>query len=702
MQADFDIVVRPGDSAESVAHAVIHARQMRRQKGQVVRLGVAGGTHRIWRPVDIGPDDSGLVISAFPGERPVFDGSTVVRGWQETRIGGHVAWVVDIGQLAATLPQPVRSLVINGNNRQRSRWPKRGFFQVDDVPGYSPDDHRLFPGTDRVKLPQDVVDALGDDLQAAELRVLHLWVDERLPVRAFNRQTGEVTFDRHTILGLRAGERHWMSGRCYFENVGARLATPGEWHLDPASNQIIYLPLEGESLADSQIVIPVVQQLIRVIGTPDRPVRDVTIRGLELRYTEWHDPAGTWGKRYDPCVPPAQWPVRAAYRHFQEADGVDPSVEYGAVPQAAFDRLGTVRFLHAHRCNLADCVIHTVGGHAVEVGEGCQDIVIQSNHMHDLGGGGVYVDGGDADSCSVDRTRAIRVIDNTIRELGTIHLAACGVWIGHAAECIVAHNEICRTAYSGISVGWEWRRRLHGSWGNLIERNYIHHIGRRDALSDLAGIYTLGAQANTVIRQNVIHDVAAATYGAWGIYCDAASASITTDGNLVYATQSEPLNNNTGNCENLHRNNILIASGTAAVGCARRWSDWRAEHVEGVAMTFVRNILITDGRAAFRVRRSEALTDPDRGLMFVSDANLLWNGAERPGFAAVEDWDGKPVLCLDRWRDLGNDRASQVVDSGELDRANHRFDLAPAAGLAVGPLSFDHAQAGTRRGRVLG
>ena len=54
------------------------------------------------------------------------------------------------------------------------------------------------------------------------------------------------------------------------------------------------------------------------------------------------------------------------------------------------------------------------------------------------------------------------------------------------------------------------------SKGNTIEFNQLHHIGK-DTLSDMGAISTLGVQPGTVIRNNLIHDVEAFTYGGWRI-----------------------------------------------------------------------------------------------------------------------------------------------------------------------------------------
>ncbi len=78
--------------------------------------------------------------------------------------------------------------------------------------------------------------------------------------------------------------------------------------------------------------------------------------------------------------------------------------------------------------------------------------------------------------------------------------------------------------YTAISVGWTWGYQKSPCCGNLIEFNHLHDIGQ-GMLSDMGGIYTLGIQEGTVLRNNVIHDINSYSYGGWGIYPDEGSAT---------------------------------------------------------------------------------------------------------------------------------------------------------------------------------
>jgi hypothetical protein len=119
-----------------------------------------------------------------------------------------------------------------------------------------------------------------------------------------------------------------------------------------------------------------------------------------------------------------------------------------------------------------------------------------------------------------------------------------GVFAGYTEGTRIAHNEICRLPYTGISSGWGWGeedpdcanpkqpfayKTPTPTKDNRIEYNNIHHL--MSPLADGGGIYMLGDQPGTVIRGNHVHDNAIA---CGGIYLDEGSGFIEVTGNLVH------------------------------------------------------------------------------------------------------------------------------------------------------------------------
>src|SRR5207249_1806981 len=238
----------------------------------------------------------------------------------------------------------------------------------------------------------------------------------------------------------------------------------------------------------------------------------------------------------------------------------------------------------------------------------------------------------------------------------------------------LAHNHVHDLYYTGISCGWTWGYGRTLARDNVIEANHVHDLGK-GWLSDLGGVYTLGVQPGTVIRNNVFHDIAGYRYGGWGIYFDEGSTHIVAENNLVYRTTHGGFHQHYGK-DNVVRNNVFALGRDAQI---------RRMRIEPHrSFTFERNIVYW---------KTGKLLDGDWDKLNVAFDRNVYGKA---GGGGGEVRFGKRTWK--QWQAQGMDRNSILADPLFVNPEKGDFRLkdgSPARKLGFVPLNV--AEAGPRK-----
>ena len=437
------------------------------------------------------------------------------------------------------------------------------------------------------------------------------------------------------LAGTPAQSNREGSARYWVENAIEALDAPGEWYLDRKTRVLSYWPLPGEEPAGEEVMAPRLTELVRIDGNPGagKPVLNVHFSGLEFAYSDWTLP-------------------ETGYTDMQ----------------AAYDIPGAIRAVGAVGCSLDHCIIHHVGRYGVEFGRGCKKNRMSYCDLTDLGAGGIKIGEPEIRPLEADIASDNVVSDCHIHDIGIVYPAAVGVWIGQSHGNRIEHNEINDTNYTGISIGWTWGYGPTNARDNLVEYNNVHDIAR-GMLGDLGGIYCLGMQPGTMIRNNIFHDIQCYehSYGGWGIYTDEGSSHILVEKNLVYNTRSGGFHQHYGQ-ENILRNNIFAFAKDAQL--------IRTRQEPHQSFTFERNIVLWDSGGLFGSNWGDG--------HFKLDNNLYWHiGGGQVRF---------PSGTLADWQKSGQDQHSIIADPLFKDPAKRDFHLmagSPAETIGFEPLDLD-------------
>jgi len=608
---------------------------------QPVTVYVRGGTYALDKTLlftvaDSGTEKTPISYAAYRDETPLLSGGIQITGW--TKAAKGELWQAEVPGVREGHCYP-HQLFVNGERRQRARTPNTGFFRIDG---------KITKQKPEFKFHEGDIKPEWAGQKDLDLVLLQAWTVLRAHIVKVNASARTARLSVEFAPDVQEeGAHYWV------ENTFDALDSPGEWYLNRESGKLYYWPMPGEDMERSEVIAPVLTELLRFQGGTQGdsrpggsafgfdPVHDIHFQGFTLSYTDWS----------------------------MAASG---SVDI----QGAFTLNAAVEVSDAHSIIIENSVLKHLGQFAIELGKACKGNRIVGNEMADLGAGAVKIGEPKDPNDTEEATSGNIVSDNRIHDVGVVDAGADAIWIGLSSGNTIAHNEVSNVYHSGIAVGWTWGYLPTASYSNLIEYNHIHHVGR-GVMGDLGCVYLLGVQPGTVVRHNFCHDVTRSdsSYGGWGIYTDEGSSQILIENNVVFHTQDAGFHQHYGQ-NNIIRNNIFALGQTSQL----RRTDEEAGH----SFDFEHNIVLWD---------SGVLLDQEwKDNNFGFDNNLYFY-AGSGGSSAIR-FDG---LSFQEWQKRGQDVHSIVADPLFTDFHKGDFSLqleSPARRIGFEPI--DVSQAGPR------
>ena len=498
----------PNDSKTDGPLSTLHkAVELSRQVGkdQHRRIIVQQGYYYLNQPIELGADDSQLEIAAVDNARVVLYGGRTIEHWQPD---GDDCWSADLPEVKDGR-WDFRLLVVNDRLCPRARLPQDGQFTHEsqfNVPWMSTTGGGWKRKPTREELttlkyrPNDIGPWL--DLKNAEITVYHMWDESVVGLRENDVANHLLRFA--TPCGHPPGA--FGVRKCVIWNVRQGMTQPGQWYLDRTEGKVVYWPLPGEDMKAVHAMAPTLESIFRIQGSRDKPVRDVTIRGMTCSVTNTPLVAGGFG---------------------------------------AGKFAGALELIQGVNCRLLDLEINNVAGQGIKVWNS-QSSTIEGCHVHDTGACGLRFSG----SCIVR--------NNHVHDIGRIYPSAIAIWCGgrEGQASRIEHNTVHDTPYTAIACGGEDHR---------IEHNRISRAMQQ--LHDGAGIY-ISMCKRIVLRGNYVHDIVdTGEYGASAYYLDEQAEDCLVEGNLSLRV-ARPSHNHMAHGNTL-RGNVFVCEGDATLTFAR-------------------------------------------------------------------------------------------------------------------------------------
>ncbi|WP_447642944.1 MULTISPECIES: L-rhamnose mutarotase [Chitinophagaceae] len=548
----------------SLRMALRKARDYRRMDDSAIKNGIHimldSGTYFLDEPIVVHSEDSGtpdapLVIEGATNAQSILSGGVIVNDWKPTdgnALGLHKeiqsqVMVADLSNINTNLLD-FRQIWVNGRKAVRAK----------SSTGKTM--HRIL-GWDKTMataiVPIETCAHL-DWSHGLEFFIHQWWETANLRVRKLEKlgDSCRVYFyepESH-IENEHPWPAPWLSTEIgnsafFFVNSLQLLDEPGEWFYDVSNKKLYYYPLAGEDMRTAKVIVPLLENLLSIQGTPEHPVRNIKIKNISFQNTTWMRPslqghvphqAGLYmteayklkpiGTKDKPTLDNQAWVGRPA-----------AAVNLSYTANVVFER-NTFQHLSAL---------------GLDVKEGTKYISIIGNLFKDIGStaimGGYYGEHGLEIHRPFNTTFSnsicenILVQNNLVTDAANEDWGAVGIGFGYASNITIKNNELENLPYSAISMGWGWTPVHNVMERNLIVNNKVHHYGRTNY--DCAGIYTLSAQPGTIIEDNYIDSIFKAPYAHlpthwFYLYTDEGSSGITIKNNW---TPSEKfLQNNNG------------------------------------------------------------------------------------------------------------------------------------------------------------
>jgi hypothetical protein len=473
----------------------------------------------------IGGKYSRLLITGEPGARPTICGGRRITGWAPWKNGIY----------KASLPPGflTRQLYFNVIPAIRARYPNR-----NNDRDFGPYFHiRRFDKSNKTIIV-DLNDAKDfstwTNLNEVELVINQHHYQNRIRIQKITRDGNELIITPREPEGGELFQRDQHSllddGKTfYFENVPEFVDQNNEFYDDDVSNTIYYKPAAGRISDYDTVIVPDIESLVKLSGTLNSPLSNITFSNLNLGYTTWLLPSRVGNIATVAVI------LEFVNRRYHIPGVID--AKYGS------------------HIAIKNCSIFNAGGNGIVFEKAVKNSAIADSHLYYIAADGVYFDTftfsrnvhlPDSIKCTGDS-----IVNNLAENEGYNYTNGVAFIVSCVSNTLIEHNEVRYMRHSGFQVGNPFGDTDAGVGNNVVRYNNVHDVL---LLHDDGG--------GTAIYGNWIHDI---NKSAWAdsfpinaIYLDAWSSYMNVHDNKFSNLSSVDLiKENSGILTRSHDNKII-------------------------------------------------------------------------------------------------------------------------------------------------
>lgn len=213
---------------------------------------------------------------------------------------------------------------------------------------------------------QDVLNF--SNLQDVDVRIMHFWCDELLPIHSIDTETGRVETQKPTAMTIRVDDNY------IFENVKEALGQSGEWYLDRSEGKLYYIPEEGDTVDNTILYAGYTEKLMTFTNS-----ENITFQGINFEQTDWEyvgKTDGTYNNEF-PSTHPLFKNLKYNSNH----------------TQAAFETPAAINISASDGINFVNCLFRNISYTAIKFENASQNCSVKSSEFEEIGANAIFIHG---------------------------------------------------------------------------------------------------------------------------------------------------------------------------------------------------------------------------------------------------------------------------------------------------------------------